>query len=722
MNSAAAARLRSGWRSGWLLVALITLGAALLRLIDLSAVEPDPFYDAAVRSMTLSWHNFFFGAFEPGGSVSIDKPPLDLWLQVISVKLLGFNSTTLKLPEALAGTAAVPLLFATVRRVFGTRAGVAASLALAVLPVDVITARSDTMDAVMMMLTVLALLLTVRACETGRTVWLLAALAALGLAFNVKLLESIVALPGITVIAYLGLPHTRRRRLLMLLGAYAVYVAVALSWLTATLLTPAHDRPFAIGSTDGSAWNAAFVFNGLDRVKGDQVKSQQPGFQQARHYPTATEAQRNHIPITGPSATRLLDRVGPLSGERLGFQVLAALLLSLPLLVIGLRRRRHSAPARAPGEPDPRVRWAVTVGLALWLLTGIVLFSHMARLHPRYTEGFTPAVAALLGIGAARASSLKPRLHTLALTLIVLLVYAEHLLFGGPFIWWLSLLAALAALLAAALARVLSMLAPSWVALATGATLALTLVALLAIPVRASVFAISSHVSDAGLVGALPPRELDALSSYLRSHQGTARYEVAAASATKVASLIVRDARPVVVLTSYNAQPLTSVTALRRLVATGAVRYAFLDTVCGRHTPRSDAACTAAATWVHDHGIDVSSRAGMPRAQVLWKLPVPVGSKIHGERRRTTHITENPGGRRRGRAARDAHPVLRARRARRQRGRFRRAGARRHTGRAVQRRAARRRARIRAERLRRLSHSTRASQHGADHHAHRIRH
>ena len=97
-------------------MALITLGAAVLRLTQIGKVPPDPFYDAAVRSMTLSWHNFFFGAFEPGGSVSIDKPPVDLWLQVASVKLFGFTSTTLKLPEALAGIAAVPLLFAAVRR------------------------------------------------------------------------------------------------------------------------------------------------------------------------------------------------------------------------------------------------------------------------------------------------------------------------------------------------------------------------------------------------------------------------------------------------------------------------------------------------------------------------------------------------------------------------------------------------------------------------------
>src|SRR5450756_1261586 len=136
----------------WAAVGLITVGAAVLRLLYIGRVSPDPFYDAAVRSMGLSWHNFFFGAFEPGGSVSIDKPPVDLWLQVASVKLLGFSSTTLKLPEVLAGTAAVPLLFAAVRRMWSAPAGIAAALAIAVLPVEVITSRSDTMDAVMMVL------------------------------------------------------------------------------------------------------------------------------------------------------------------------------------------------------------------------------------------------------------------------------------------------------------------------------------------------------------------------------------------------------------------------------------------------------------------------------------------------------------------------------------------------------------------------------------------
>ena len=277
-------------RYEWALLGLITAGAAVLRLVGIGHVAPDPFYDAAVRSMGLSWHNFFFGAFEPAASVSIDKPPVDLWLQVASVKLFGFSSTTLKLPEVLAGIVAVPLLYFAVRRMWSGTAGLAAAFALAVLPVEVITSRSDTMDGVMMLLIVLALLLIVRACETGGSAWLLGAAAALGLAFNVKLLESFVALPGLAVLAYLGLPGQLRRRLLQLGAASAVYVAVALSWLTATLLVPAHDRPYAIGSTNGSAWNAAFVFNGTDRLGSKSPEPQFTVYEPGHHYPEATQS------------------------------------------------------------------------------------------------------------------------------------------------------------------------------------------------------------------------------------------------------------------------------------------------------------------------------------------------------------------------------------------------------------------------------------------------
>jgi 4-amino-4-deoxy-L-arabinose transferase-like glycosyltransferase len=617
----------------WAILALITLAAAALRLILIGKVAPDPFYDAAVRSMGLSWHNFFFGAFEPAASVSIDKPPVDLWLQVASVKLFGFSTSTLKLPEALSGIAAVPLLFLAVRRIWNPVAGLAAAASLAVLPVEVITSRSDTMDGVMMVLIVLALLFIVRACETGKTGWLLAGAAVLGLAFDVKILESLVALPGLALLALLGFPGSLGKRALKLAAAGAVYVVVALAWLTATLFVPAHDRPWAIGSTNGSAWNAVFVFNGKDRLGG---KSPEPGgreYEPAHKYPVATQSQRDHIPILPPSPTRLLARVGPLSGERLGLELLAALLLGVPALLCGvmLRRRRLTGPSEEEDDEDARAAapregsldLAFAAGLGLWLLTGIVLFSHMVRLHPRYVEGFVPAVAAVLGIGAAWAAEPRGRLRPSALliALAAVVYYGERLLYGTPGVWWISFLAALAALAAAALARVPALSAAARSLLAPGAVLALSLVAMLAISVQTDIRAIKDHVTDAGEVGVLPGDVLNPLSSYLRAHQGTARYQVAAQSATQIGALIVKDARPVVVLTSYAAKVFTTVEQLKQKIAAGEVRYAFLNAPCPHLISPKNPACSEPAKWIRAHGTDVSRKAGLPHGKVLWRLP-----------------------------------------------------------------------------------------------------
>jgi 4-amino-4-deoxy-L-arabinose transferase-like glycosyltransferase len=621
----------------WAALALITLAAAALRLIAIGKVAPDPFYDAAVRSMGISWHNFFFGAFEPGGSVSIDKPPVDLWLQVASVKLFGFSATTLKLPEAFAGIAAVSLLFVAVKRMWSAPAGLAAAAALAVLPVDLITSRSDTMDGVMMVLIVLALVFFVRACETGATRWLLAGAAALGVAFDVKILESLVAVPGLALLALLGFPGPLGKRVLKLAAAGAVYVVVALAWLTATLFVPAHSRPWAIGSTNGSAWNVTFVFNGTDRLGGKSPEPQTTVYEPGHTYPVATQSERDHIPILPPSPTRLLARIGPLSGQRLGLELLEALLLGIPALLWGLQRRRktsallagadeddeHAAGGATEERSEQRMRLAVAGGLGLWLLTGIGLFSDMARLHPRYVEGLVPAVAATLGIGIAWASQPRGRLRpaVLVVALVATVYYAERLMYGTPAVWWIALAAAVAALLAAGLARVPALPVRLRTVLAPGIVLVLSLCAMLALSVNTDIRAIKDHVTDAGEVGALPGEELEPLSRYLRANQRGARYEVAAQSATQIGALIVRDGRPVVVLTSYGARVFTTTAQLKRLIAQGEVRYAFLNSPCPHHISPNNPACSAPAKWIRAHGTDVSRKAKLRRGKTLWLLP-----------------------------------------------------------------------------------------------------
>jgi hypothetical protein len=255
------------------------------------------------------------------------------------------------------------------------------------------------------------------------------------------------------------------------------------------------------------------------------------------------------------------------------------------------------------------------------MLTGLVLFSHMARLHPRYVEGFTPAVAAMAGIGLAWASTVGGRLRTafFCLTLAIVVWYSERLLFGRPAVWFVVLAAALGAG-ACALLALRRQAKPRLISLAGAGALTLALVAVGAVGLKADIVAIHDSVSDAGFVGQLPPDVQGPLSAYLRAHQGSARYEVAAESATGIGSLIVKDARPVAVLTTYTARVYTSVAKLKRMIAAGQVRYAYLNTFCGHHASSRNAACAAPARWIRAHGTDVSRRAGLPSAGVLWLL------------------------------------------------------------------------------------------------------
>jgi 4-amino-4-deoxy-L-arabinose transferase-like glycosyltransferase len=119
-------------------------GLALATVLGLSAFlnlfwlpsegYANSYYAAAVKNMLTSWHNFFFVSFD-AGFVSVDKPPLGLWIQAASAYLFGFNGLSLVLPQALAGVLCVALLYYLIRRSFGPVAGLLAALALAVTPI-----------------------------------------------------------------------------------------------------------------------------------------------------------------------------------------------------------------------------------------------------------------------------------------------------------------------------------------------------------------------------------------------------------------------------------------------------------------------------------------------------------------------------------------------------------------------------------------------------------
>jgi 4-amino-4-deoxy-L-arabinose transferase-like glycosyltransferase len=566
----------------------ISAFALALRLIELEDVAANPFYDAAVRSMGRSWHNFFLGAFEPGGRLAIDKPAVDLWLQVLSVKLFGFSPFALKLPEALGGAIAVPLLYDTVRRLFGRPAGIAAAAALAVLPVSVLTARSDTMDSVMMALLVGAAWLTVRAAEKDRFLLLCGAGAAVGLAFNFKLFEALVPLPGLALLFLLASDAPLKRRVLQLAAAGATLAVVSLSWVTAASLAATHGNPYPIGSTDGTVWNVIFSFNGGGRLAS-----------------TASST------VSGPGVTRLLQRGGQHYGGDLGSELAPAILLgALALLLAGRGRSR--------------LERAGALGFALWLGVGTVLFSHMARLHPRYVEAFTPAVAGALGVGLAalgtrgRREWLRVGATVAALAAVVL--YARYLGRSEP---EAVRIAAFAALLAA-LARVL-LASPGYGPRArrafTVAVPTLAAVACLALPAAISIALVRTHASDAGRLAVIPPAQATKLKGFLNTQPPATRYALAVYDPSRAATLIVDGLRPILPLSSWEGRPLVGLRELRTRVAADQVRYVLTDSAsCSTAAAKRRAGCLPAVRWARRHGRDVSAAAGVQRPFHVYDL------------------------------------------------------------------------------------------------------
>jgi len=69
------------------------------------------YYSAAVRSMSTSWHNFLFASLDKSGLMTVDKPPLALWIEALSARVFGFHPLSLLIPQAVMGMAAVVVLY-----------------------------------------------------------------------------------------------------------------------------------------------------------------------------------------------------------------------------------------------------------------------------------------------------------------------------------------------------------------------------------------------------------------------------------------------------------------------------------------------------------------------------------------------------------------------------------------------------------------------------------
>ena len=361
---------------------LLTIGLECFRLPGIE--NENTYYATAVKSMLMSWHNFFFVAFDSGGYLSVDKPPLGLWAEAASARLFGLSVFSLLLPEIIAGSLSVLLLYSLVRRTFGGPAGILAGTLLAVTPINVVTNRDNIMDSLLVATSLAATWAALRASETSSFKWLALCAIFIGIGFNIKMLEAYLIVPA-CLATYVS--ATREKSLRLRLGQLLLFgfllAGVSFPWVVAVDLTPSSTRPYVDSTLTNSEMDLVFNYNGLQRLIGQ---------------PLYGRPSRPASPVIGPTGPlRLLQ-------PQLGGQVSWLLSLALiGLLATGWSRSaiRREERQRRTGRAFTAQRQAYLFWMT-WLVTAGAVFSFAQFFNLYYLVLLSPAVAALAAIGTIR--------------------------------------------------------------------------------------------------------------------------------------------------------------------------------------------------------------------------------------------------------------------------------------------------------------------------------
>ena len=645
--------------------AAVLLLAAMLRgwRLDQNGFDNE-YYAAAVRSMMGGWHTFFYNSFDPAGFVSVDKPPLALWIQVATAKVFGFSSLTLLLPQVLEGVAAVAVLMHLVGRHAGAATGALAGLFLALTPIAVAVDRSGNTDSGLVLVLLLAAWALIVAAERGHRGLLLVAMALIGLGFNVKMLAAFVVLPTFALVYGLGAARRWRRRLADLAWGGVLVAAVSLPWTIAYDLTPVAKRPFVGSSAHNSMVDLAVGHNGVGRFV--RLWQTRPPDQGPAPRPVIAGA-----PPASEGYARLFVRtpVGPL--RLLGGMLAAQALWLLPLAVAGARPLVRGG-ARPPLEPS-RLTCLLWAG---WALTYAAVYSYAGGIfHFYYLATLGPPVAALAACGAAdlwrryQAGGAPGVLLAGALLLTAMWQCYVHAvaLPGVPDDWHRRLpvwMLAGAAASATALVVRLTLRGEGGSARWPAGALAAGLASLLLLP---TAWALSSVLvkgvpvipsADIGRLrarspaaGALARRrgqeaaDRRALIAFLQANHQGERFLLATPSAQLASPLIIATGAPVMAMGGFHGlDPILTPERLAALVEARAVRFVMLgDLSIASRYMGAESAGRPLAEWIRAHGKPVDAsvwggtvpNSGRTARRQLYDLKPEAGLVPAPERGRT---------------------------------------------------------------------------------------
>jgi 4-amino-4-deoxy-L-arabinose transferase-like glycosyltransferase len=450
----------------WARTAFIGLlvATAVAYLWNLTASgDANSFYAAAVQAGTKSWKAFFFGSLDSSNFITVDKPPASLWVMALSGRVFGFSSASMLVPQVLEGVLAVGLLTASVKRWFGSGAGLLAGAVLAVTPVAALMFRFNNPDALLVCLLVASAYCLVRALEGGSTRWMVGVGTLIGFAFLAKMMQAFLVVPGFALVYFVAAPGAMRRRVVHLLTGGAAMIVSAGWWVAIVALWPAASRPMIDGSSSNSILNLIVGYNGLGRLTG------------------STGGGGGAGNFGGGGGGNFSGQVGVLRlfNDVMGGQASWLLPAALLALVAGLAWRL--------GAPrTDRTRAALLLWGSWLVVSGLVFSLSAGVIHTYYTVALAPAIAALVAIGTVVAWRRRGHFAVralLALGVVVTAVWSIVLLGRTPS-WepWLAPLIGVAGGAAA-----IGLLMPARVVRRLGAaTAVIALVACLAGPVAYS--------------------------------------------------------------------------------------------------------------------------------------------------------------------------------------------------------------------------------------------
>jgi 4-amino-4-deoxy-L-arabinose transferase-like glycosyltransferase len=537
------------------------------------------YYAAGVRSMLESWHNFFFVAYDPGGFVSIDKPPLGFWIQTGFAKLLGFHGWVIILPQVIAGVLSVLVLYRLVSKVFGIQAGLIAALILAITPISVATARNNTIDSLLVLTVLLAAWLLLKGIRSNSGLrWIVASAIVIGLGFNIKMLEAYLVLPAFIFILMVNYQLTWLSKLKQLSIAAVIMLIVSLAWAIIVDLIPEGNRPYIGSTSHNSVIELIFQHNAMDRFKG---------------------------------VNNFLRFIRPDLGGQISWLLPLALLSALFML--------WKAPYLRPRELTFRQKHIIF--WLMWLVPMIASFGAATLFHRYYTVLMAPAIAALVGVGLVKfGQAVKKRKRSAWVLFAAIPLIAS---FAITIVWSLPDLRITLSVLIGAFTLV-SLLGlafmlmrqhiPAYVRVFTITACMLTfLVGPLAWAITPAIYGRGDSDPVAG--SALMKRGLDnpqamqdkKLVDFLMNHYVKGRFLVATPKAQASSPLIINTGLPIITLGGYSGtDPILTSAHLQLLAQKGMIKYFLLPKKIsfGDNKTNSD--------WIQKHCVIVNYNEADP--------------------------------------------------------------------------------------------------------------